>query len=812
MHITATKTHARKGSSQIYGFRGACALYPPVYPYSSLLTLVCSHCFLSSNPTNQHNQTPELDTDVHLDTSWCLVCDCLIMPKRYTVPDLPPLPQKDAPVTSNLTISVKGAMRGKRGRVYGLLRGTGRVRPGGGLRPNVPNKAKSRQRAAQEPVVPELPAAPHRTRTVIDRSQTPLYCSEACRKKDLESSWPVPMPSARGILERDSSSDGLKSAESAHLATKTKYYRKEKRVSLGAHPAQLNPAYVSPPLPSPILPPVPSNEPNLWDFLALDLDATTLRPAHSESDTSSCATGTSCTTSASAEERSAGEERSDGLPNLYTDPAPPPLPPLPLHPHRPSAPALAPPTSDPTTQDVSLLPGGILMTARLLVEIFRSGAADGEQAKEERRLREEQAKKEEERRRAWDLTGEAEREARANRRAGKVEKPKPAVRFDPARWRETVYSFATRDHSAPVGVISTHRRSSTGPASDSQTNADNTAKVRRPLVRAPAAPTHAQSALELYAWDPLVVHAPSSSSTGPAPRKKSNVSFATSYSPALGRVTSTSASKSASTKSASTSVSDDAHSGTSALTLPGVDPALYAGKRRAAPRRVLAKGVEGKLLVPDVLLRSTVSARRSKRSAGELESVREEGGEGEAEGTWHRPAEEMSEDGTGISAPERRRMNMTGMLHFLLFTSVNDTDTATIRIVACNWTYENVEGPLYDAMPAVPIKQTRYEEIFFPDPLPAISTSLRTSLSTASTSAVQESTQESSADEKPYIETSALHARDIELARRAIREVGSRRGEHRGRTGLWVEKEWEVTAIPERKKLFLFGSGTGRTQ
>ncbi|KAH8104471.1 hypothetical protein DFH11DRAFT_1647171, partial [Phellopilus nigrolimitatus] len=52
--------------------------------------------------------------------------------------------------------------------------------------------------------------------------------------------------------------------------------------------------------------------------------------------------------------------------------------------------------------------GGILMAARRLQAIFRSGAADGEQAKEERRLREEQVKKEkEERRRSWDLTGEA---------------------------------------------------------------------------------------------------------------------------------------------------------------------------------------------------------------------------------------------------------------------------------------------------------------------------------------------------------------------------------------------------------------------
>ncbi|KAH8113689.1 hypothetical protein DFH11DRAFT_1773660 [Phellopilus nigrolimitatus] len=785
-----------------------------------------------------------MDTDIHLDTSWCPVCDCLIMPKRYTVPIQPPptpLPQQPALVTSNSTTSIKGATRGKHGTIKGrahgggLLQGTGRVRPGGGLRPNVPNKAKSPQRAAQEPVVQELPVTPVRTRTVIDQSQTPLYCSEACRKKDLEWAWPVPMPSAREILERDSSADRLKATDSAHLATKTKSHGKEKRVSLGAHPAQLNPAHASPPPPSPVLPPVPPNSwraPNLRDLRALDLGETTLRLARSDSDTSSSATGTSFTASASAEERSPGEERSDGLSNLYTDPAPPPIPPLPLHPHRASAPASAPPTANTSSADKRpLFEGGILMAARRLQAIFA------------------RARRTASRRRRRGGCGRS-REARANRRAGKVEaKPEEVETIDPARWSDLVYNYGGNSNPrAPAGVISTHRRPSTGAASDPQANAGNTETVRRPLVRAPGAPTRTQSALELYAKYPLFVRAPSSSSTSHAPRAKSNASLATSYAPAFGLVTSTSASKSASTKSAATSVSNDAHSGTSALTLPGVDPALYAGKKRAAPRRVLAKGVEGKLLVPDVLLRSTVSASlpasslagpvspapmrrsgseasvsgRSRRSAGALGSVREEGVEGEAEGTWHRPAEEMSEDGTGtsvtsasvtsgsrkghrsrgerkekkgksraeMSAPERRRMNME----------------------ARNWTYDNVEGPIYDAMPAVPIKQTRYEEIFFPDPLPATSTSLPTSLPTASTSAAQESTQEVSADEKPYIETSALHARDIELSRRAIREVGSRRGEHRGRAGVWVEKEWEVTVIPERKKLFLFGSGTGRTQ
>ncbi|KAH8093178.1 hypothetical protein DFH11DRAFT_1825844 [Phellopilus nigrolimitatus] len=124
-----------------------------------------------------------------------------------------------------------------------------------------------------------------RTRTVIDQSQTLIYCSEACHKKDFESSWPMSTPSACEFLERDSSSDRLKSTESAQLATKTKSQGKEKRVSLGAHPAQLNPAHASPSPPSPVLLPVPPNSwraPNLRDLRALVLGATTLHLARSE--------------------------------------------------------------------------------------------------------------------------------------------------------------------------------------------------------------------------------------------------------------------------------------------------------------------------------------------------------------------------------------------------------------------------------------------------------------------------------------------------------------------------------------------------
>ncbi|KAH8115534.1 hypothetical protein DFH11DRAFT_1725774 [Phellopilus nigrolimitatus] len=317
----------------------------------------------------------------------------------------------------------------------------------------------------------------------------------------------------------------------------------------------------------------------------------------------------------------------------------------------------------------------------------------------------------------------------------------------------------------------------------------DTATVRRPLVRA----------LELYAKYPLFVHASSSSSTSLAPHTKSNANLATSCAPAFSLVASTSASRSPSTKSATT-FSDDAHSGASALTLPGVNPEPYADKRRAAPAREPAHVEPGRASVSsadDAQRQRGERQRLQQRSAGASGSVHEEGDEGEAEGTWHRPAEETNEDVMGASRGERREKKGKSK------AEMSAPERRQMNMEARNWTYDNVKGPVYDAMPAVPIKQTLYQEVFFPGPRPATSTSLPTSLPTASIFATKESAQGTSADEKPYIEISALHARDIELARRAIRKVGSRRGEHRGHTGLWVENEWEVAVIPELKKLFL---------
>lgn len=108
---------------------------------------------------------------------------------------------------------------------------------------------------------------------------------------------------------------------------------------------------------------------------------------------------------------------------------------------------------------------------------------------------------------------------------------------------------------------------------------------------------------------------------------------------------------------------------------------------------------------------------------------------------------------------------------------------------AATWSYDNLAEPTYAAMPSVPVWQRRFEEVFIPDDFVP--------------------TPSSTSDAKGYahLEVSELHRRDEEVERREVREMGRRRGEHDGRPGVWVEKEWEVLAVPERKRLFLFGSG-----
>ncbi|KAH7101301.1 hypothetical protein BKA62DRAFT_672170 [Auriculariales sp. MPI-PUGE-AT-0066] len=122
-----------------------------------------------------------------MDQSWCPVCDKAIEPTRVTVAaaDTP------APLARNQS----------RPGLHGLVHGTGRVKPGGQLKPaeNVQNKLRKNGGATATttdspslpPVPPSSPTArtatantKPRLRTVISDDPTPLYCSDACRTED----------------------------------------------------------------------------------------------------------------------------------------------------------------------------------------------------------------------------------------------------------------------------------------------------------------------------------------------------------------------------------------------------------------------------------------------------------------------------------------------------------------------------------------------------------------------------------------------------------------------------------------------------
>ncbi|KAJ7212002.1 hypothetical protein GGX14DRAFT_621236 [Mycena pura] len=99
-------------------------------------------------------------------SSYCAVCDRQIIPKRTLVSlaapvaNPPPPPELDAPRRTK-----QGLARNR----SGLVHGTGRVRPNGTIKRH-----------------DSAPPVPVRTRVVIDQSPAPLYCSAACRQKDLE--------------------------------------------------------------------------------------------------------------------------------------------------------------------------------------------------------------------------------------------------------------------------------------------------------------------------------------------------------------------------------------------------------------------------------------------------------------------------------------------------------------------------------------------------------------------------------------------------------------------------------------------------
>ncbi|KAF8585083.1 hypothetical protein K439DRAFT_1080534 [Ramaria rubella] len=189
-----------------------------------------------------------------MDPSWCPGCDRLILPKRYIVPvnnshpvvpssdsdsllssdrehdpNHPPPPPTPTPVPSSPEVRKKPlndalahrAAAVRRAHAYGggLVHGTGRVRPGGGLKPR-PAAAEQPKKANLSPpkpaprhqnqdtqvimgnptaaqidsyfhpsIVQSAVATGKKTRVVISQEPTPLYCSDECRARDLKNSF-----------------------------------------------------------------------------------------------------------------------------------------------------------------------------------------------------------------------------------------------------------------------------------------------------------------------------------------------------------------------------------------------------------------------------------------------------------------------------------------------------------------------------------------------------------------------------------------------------------------------------------------------
>ena len=130
-------------------------------------------------------------------------------------------------------------------------------------------------------------------------------------------------------------------------------------------------------------------------------------------------------------------------------------------------------------------------------------------------------------------------------------------------------------------------------------------------------------------------------------------------------------------------------------------------------------------------------------------------------------------------------------------SSLTNTKLSLVPPVAVR----SYDGPLY-SIPNVPVRQRRREEVFVPDE-PEFDDAFVSSSApaTSSTGAAV------NIPKGEFLAVSELHTRDVETSRRAIRELSRRRGEHEGRAGWWIEKEWEVTCMPERKKLFNLDAG-----
>jgi len=95
-----------------------------------------------------------------------------------------------------------------------------------------------------------------------------------------------------------------------------------------------------------------------------------------------------------------------------------------------------------------------------------------------------------------------------------------------------------------------------------------------------------------------------------------------------------------------------------------------------------------------------------------------------------------------------------------------------------------VDGPVYDAIPALPVKQKCYEEVFIPDPTPPTS-------STFLSSQIEPCDNKEAKEESLsyYIAQNPMYVCDVKLSHHDICEVTHCHGEHQGQLGWWVKKE-----------------------
>lgn len=114
-----------------------------------------------------------------------------------------------------------------------------------------------------------------------------------------------------------------------------------------------------------------------------------------------------------------------------------------------------------------------------------------------------------------------------------------------------------------------------------------------------------------------------------------------------------------------------------------------------------------------------------------------------------------------------------------------------LNVLFLAWTYDNVAGPKYEAAPRLPKWTRRVEAVFVSDAAYASSSDL------------------AEAEAKGHIEVSPLNKGDYEIERRVVREVSRKRGRFEGSEGWWLDREFEILAVPERKTLFVFG-GEGK--